>query len=149
MSYQTPARRIITRHAPRMRRLGAALLLLALLASCARNVSIESKEAPVVRRGPAFLGVVYTGTVEGMRVVRVLPDSPAERSGIVPGDVVTEADGRSMAGEPTRHFHMLIRMKQAGDILKLSVLRRTKTRTLEVELGERPRGFVPGQGAHP
>jgi carboxyl-terminal processing protease len=38
-------------------------------------------------------------TKRGLRVARVFPDSPAKEAGIRPGDLITEVDGKSIAGD--------------------------------------------------
>jgi carboxyl-terminal processing protease len=38
-------------------------------------------------------------TKKGLRVARVFPDSPAKEAGIKPGDLITEVDGESIAGD--------------------------------------------------
>jgi carboxyl-terminal processing protease len=39
-------------------------------------------------------------TKDGLRVARVFPESPAREAGIKPGDVITEVNGKSIAGDP-------------------------------------------------
>ena len=68
---------------------------------------------------------------EGLRVTSVLPGSPASEAGITPGDVVVEADGRSLAD---------VGSSQAADLLEgpegstLTLVIRSGGDTREVEL---------------
>jgi carboxyl-terminal processing protease len=47
------------------------------------------------------VGLTVSSTKEGLRVVSVLPDTPADHAGLRQGDVITAVDGHSIAGEPS------------------------------------------------
>jgi carboxyl-terminal processing protease len=47
------------------------------------------------------VGLTVSEVPRGLRVASVLPDTPAERAGIEPGDVITAVDGKSIAGVPS------------------------------------------------
>jgi len=47
------------------------------------------------------VGLTVNEVPTGLRVADVLPDTPAERSGIEPGDVIVAVDGESIAGVPS------------------------------------------------
>jgi len=70
----------------------------------------------------------------GLMVARVFEGSPAERAGIRKGDVVTEVNGRSIAGEPTQVATAKIK-GEAGTKVSLTVLTpgRGRRRTIELE----------------
>jgi serine protease Do len=93
-----------------------------------------------VRR--AYLGVVVEsrqarGEFEGGAGVRnVAPNSPAERAGVKPGDVIV-----SMKGEPVHSNDDLLNLLDASSIgqdVKLRVLRGNKERSLNVRPREQP-----------
>jgi carboxyl-terminal processing protease len=46
------------------------------------------------------VGLAVNQVARGLRVGAVYPDSPAERAGIQEGDVITDVDGKSIAGLP-------------------------------------------------
>src|SRR5918997_4082117 len=46
------------------------------------------------------MSVNSENTKDGLRVARVFPDSPAREAGIKPGDLITEVNGKSIAGDP-------------------------------------------------
>ncbi|MBX7058910.1 MAG: PDZ domain-containing protein [Leptospirales bacterium] len=50
--------------------------------------------------GPAYLGIIYVSNrgTAGVRVVDVLPASPAERAGILKGDTIVYANGQFIGG---------------------------------------------------
>ena len=47
------------------------------------------------------VGLTVNEVPKGLRVAEVLPDSPAEGADLAEGDVITEVDGRSIAGLPS------------------------------------------------
>lgn len=65
----------------------------------------------------------------GLLVLRIAPDTPADRAGLRPGDVVTAADGRRL--DSVAELRRIIALPQAGDV-ELRVVRRG--RTLELTL---------------
>jgi S1-C subfamily serine protease len=73
--------------------------------------------------------------VEGVPVGRVVPGSPAEKSGLKEGDVITEFNGKK-AGD----FELLRSMileRRIGDEVVLKVLRKALDKTVELELKAR------------
>ena len=69
----------------------------------------------------------------GVLVGNVFEDSPAERAGIKPGDIILEVDG-----QPTRSTGQLrsqIGIKSVGDRVELTLLREGKRLRLGVEVG--------------
>jgi S1-C subfamily serine protease len=83
----------------------------------------------------------------GVYVVSVLPDSPAERAGLIPGgsdqgrptsggDIITAVDGHPVAkvADLLEYFNT----KKVGDQVSLSVIRGDETLTVVVTLGEWP-----------
>jgi carboxyl-terminal processing protease len=77
------------------------------------------------------VGIWLERAPEGFRVTSVLEGSPASRAGIAPGDLVVEADGRSLAGAD---------LAQAGEALQgpegtsVTLVVRTSEGTRVVEL---------------
>jgi carboxyl-terminal processing protease len=47
------------------------------------------------------LGVEVRGEKNGLRILSVVPDSPAAKAGVQEGDVITDVDGRTLKGMPT------------------------------------------------
>lgn len=85
----------------------------------------------------AYLNMPY-----GAYVAQVVYGSPAYKSGILQGDVITELEGKAVAGSET-----LIALKnkyKIGDKITLKVFRGGKYQDIIVELGETPaNGVVP------
>lgn len=73
---------------------------------------------------------------QGVLIVRVVPNSPAARAGIRPGDIVQSIDGRSIT-TPTQVQDM-VEKTTIGEILPLTVERNGKTQNLDVKVGVLP-----------
>ena len=78
------------------------------------------------------IGVTVRAIDAGLRVQRVLPGSPAARAGILRGDVIVAADGRSLAGRPTDVASALIK-GPAGSKVRLRLRRDDRTLTKRVQ----------------
>ena len=72
----------------------------------------------------------------GAVVAELVPNGPASRGGVQPGDVVTAVNGRPVtsSSEMTRE----VARARAGDILRLDVVRQGRRQTIEVRSGTRP-----------
>ncbi len=69
---------------------------------------------------------------QGIYVAEVVPGSGAQFSGILPGDVVTELDGK-----PINNFEDIrayMRFSKVGDTVKLRVIRNGKSETISVKI---------------
>lgn len=67
--------------------------------------------------------------------LNVQPHTPAERGGLLSGDVLLSVDGQTV--NHANHVQTLIYHKDPGDIIALTVLRDGAERHLELTLGER------------
>jgi serine protease Do len=77
------------------------------------------------------------GQDAGLMVAGVVPNSPADRAGLLVGDVLL-----AVAGEPVEDAASLRdALARAGEVVRLSVMRGGETREVETELGDsgRPR----------
>ena len=93
-----------------------------------------AKPGPVapVNDGPGMLGIHTERMPEGVLVVGVMEGSPAEGAGLRPGDLVTEADDRSLAG--LRAPNQLLRGPPGGAVrLTVSEPLGAGSRTVTVE----------------
>lgn len=77
------------------------------------------------------VGMTVDSVSRGLRVVEVFDQSPAQRAGIAPGDVITAANGKSLRHIPLDAATALIKGKP-GTAVTLAVLRGGKTRSLTV-----------------
>ena len=72
----------------------------------------------------------------GAAVKLVMPDSPAEKSGIKKHDVIFEIDGEPIKSPD--HLSELISSRKAGADAELSVIQRGKKKTINVNFAKRP-----------
>jgi S1-C subfamily serine protease len=86
----------------------------------------------------AYLGV-RNGTPpdrSGAVVDSVVPDGPAERGGLQPGDKITDIDGKKISS--SEDVSAAVTARQPGEQAKVTVERNGDRRTLTVDLGTRP-----------
>jgi serine protease DegQ len=76
------------------------------------------------------------GRTTGAVVVRVAEGSPAARAGVRPGDVIIAADGREI--RIAEDLLAVLRAKQPGDRLELTLVRGGREQRVTLTLGERP-----------
>jgi serine protease Do len=76
--------------------------------------------------------------VEGVLVTGVQPGSPAEKAGLVPGDVVTEWNGQKVS-EPSE-LRLLVAGTKIGTTVPVRILREGRAQTLQVTVTERRDG---------
>ena len=79
------------------------------------------------------VGMSVTGVKRGLRVARTFDESPANRAGIREGDIVTEVEGKSIAGEDADLATAEIKGK-AGTEVTITVLRPATAEEREVTM---------------
>jgi putative serine protease PepD len=103
--------------------------------------TIEQIAAALISGGSvehAYLGVA-TEDVEnatGARIAEVRAGTPAARSGLEDGDVVTKIDGQTV--DSADDLRRVIDARKPGDSVELTVSRGGDTETIRVTLGTRP-----------
>lgn len=83
-----------------------------------------------------YLGVETAETIDGVQVMSVVPDGPAENAGLEEGDIITAVADDQLT--PALSLSQLLFQHNAGDSIDLTVERDGETLTLSVTLGERP-----------
>ena len=91
--------------------------------------------------GDAYLGVGWRtltqddafGVGEGILVVEVYPNSPADLAGLQPGDIITRFDGIRITNVSS--LDDLLRSHAPGDVVELRVWRGDRTEQIQVRLG--------------
>jgi membrane-associated protease RseP (regulator of RpoE activity) len=71
----------------------------------------------------------YFGTDRGLLTLRVAPETPAARAGLVPGDIVLKANGREVTGVPALRKLLF----DGTGTLDLEVLRKGDTKKVEIQ----------------
>jgi hypothetical protein len=95
-------------------------------------------EQPVVEQ--AALGVTFNQNLSGgAHVSQIVPGSPAEQAGLLPGDVFVAING----GPVTSHQEVigLVAQSRVGDTLQIEFLRGGQRMTVNVVLGPRAQVF--------
>ena len=120
------------------------------------NATVERVVDALLTRGHvarAYLGVAMqpvhltrslaekVKTPQGVLVVMVESDSPADRAGLLVGDVIISAAGESVA-EP-QNIADLLAAERVGSELELEIVRGGERRTLGVTVGERAPASEP------
>jgi S1-C subfamily serine protease len=72
--------------------------------------------------------------VNGVIVVKVLPNTPAAKSGIRRGDVITAIDGQPIRA--AEELQRVVESSRLGQALKIEVQRSNQTQTITVKTGE-------------
>lgn len=84
----------------------------------------------------ALRGKLKTPTNGGLMVLHVEPSGPAEKAGIVLGDVIVELQGKPALD--TDNLRDLLASAKIGDTVKATVLRGGSPADVSLTLGERP-----------
>lgn len=95
---------------------------------------VSSTPAPA--SATPWLGVVVAHETDGARILQVVPNSPADKAGLRPGDRIVALDG-----EPVNADHPLpdsIRRHRPGDTVRLTIIREGTEQTVSVTLGRAP-----------
>lgn len=113
--------------------------------------SLSVLKASVLRslsnQRPGFVGITMAPTeVElgdeegfGVQIRMVSPDSPAEKAGLLPQDVVTELNGEGWDGlDAADSFAARVGKMAPGTRITLGILRAGEKKEVELELGARP-----------
>jgi serine protease Do len=110
-----------------------------------RNVFTQIKERGRVRRGEigVYAQTINNSLAQGLKLSQnwgvilgdVIPNKPADRSGLKIGDIILSLNGKPM--ENGRQFNINLYPKAIGDTVTLEVLRGDQTRIYKVSVIER------------
>ncbi|MBN9269093.1 MAG: PDZ domain-containing protein, partial [Mesorhizobium sp.] len=126
---------------------GSVGIAFAIPASTAKLVVQDLMKDGTVARG--WLGVeiqpvtddiaesLGLSSAKGALVSSAQADSPAKKAGIVPGDVITQVDGKDVAS--TKELARLIGAYTPGKSIDVTVWRNGKSETVKVDLGTLPK----------
>ncbi|MES0872520.1 DegQ family serine endoprotease [Sinimarinibacterium thermocellulolyticum] len=83
----------------------------------------------------------------GAVVTRVLPDSPAQKAGLKPEDIIIEANGKPITD--FLQLRNIVGLLRVGDKVTLKVLRNGKEKKLTVTVGKDDEAASTGEELHP
>ena len=78
----------------------------------------------------------FDAKLDRVVVTKVRENSPAMRAGLMPGDVIELLNGSVVSGASARKMDKEMNAIQAGDVLKMSVLRSGKKVAISMVAGE-------------
>jgi len=117
------------------------------------------KDAVIQRnfgRGRGFVGIMMDPRAQGIRILNVVANTPAQKAGLIVGDVilgVDQLDCTNLPGEQKRDnltpFQEYIKSKQPDDVVVLHLLRGGKKIDQDVTLMKRPASVDQGAFGHP
>ncbi len=84
---------------------------------------------------------------DGVLVGNVMADTPAERGGLKPGDIIQEFNGNKISN--VRQLQREVAQSPIGSPARLQVLREKQPMTLTVVLGEQPTDLTAGREPSP
>ena len=88
-------------------------------------------------RQAGFLGARLANAEGGVRLVRVIPETPAAAAGLVANDVIVSIGGEKVA--TALDLGTKLRAAGAGTSVAIEILRGTEKKTFTVTLGVHPR----------
>jgi S1-C subfamily serine protease/photosystem II stability/assembly factor-like uncharacterized protein len=111
---------------------------------------IDSEKAgmgtPPVTGAIVYSGVFVNDTETGLRVLRVMPNSPASKAAVEPEDLVQAIGGRAVTN--AEQFNEEIRGHKIGEKVALKILRDGQSKEMELALERRPENPGAGSGAY-
>lgn len=114
--------------------------------SIAKKVALEIMENGRVSRPWMGVGIENLGQerasslglsdVEGVLISRVFSKSPAQRAGVLPGDIITKFNGQEI--QAVDHLQRLVVQAKVGHLVELGLLRKGRLLQVKIQLVERP-----------
>ena len=102
---------------------------------------ISAKSRSIGREG-GVMGVILeesNSSTKGIKVLEVLPHAAGDRGGLKVMDRIIRVDGRTV--RTTEQIYEIVKKKDPGDLLTLSIQRRKKESLLRITLGHREVAF--------
>ena len=125
--------------AKRPLRLAASLIFCLAIATAAMPAAAADSQGYLGVRlqelTPSMAKALQLGDRAGVLVNEVVADSPAEKAGLLDGDVILEVDGKSVSGHAA--LTGAVRQLEPGRKARLLVLRDGKQKDFDVEIGKR------------
>ncbi len=91
------------------------LVILILINAFCKTKEVKAPETPVVEP-KAYLGIIYVETSTGVQIAEVFPNSPAQKAGLEPGDLILTANGYPILGTYTLKEH-IFSLKSGSEVI--------------------------------
>lgn len=131
--------------------MGAENIGFAVPVNILQSILPQLRENGVVRRGYLGVNIVDLGfeeaeafglpNTDGALVTEVVPDGPAQKAGLVFGDIIVQVDEKKI--KTNRDLIDYVAGKQPGEKVKVKVFRNGEHEQLSVKLAERPGTEAP------
>jgi S1-C subfamily serine protease/photosystem II stability/assembly factor-like uncharacterized protein len=112
------------------------------------EITLEDRIIPQGMPTPATVPDAYLGVQgddvageKGAKLTQVTAGGPAEKAGLMAGDVIQELDAKPLKNY--RGINEVLKDKKVGDKLTLKIARATEVKEIEVVLGSRPAPIRP------
>src|SRR6185503_9700962 len=105
------------------------------------TLTLERRPDPTSGGGGVYFGVTGEDAEEGAKITSVVGEGPAGKAGLKADDIV-----QAVGEKAIQSYNQLLedlRTRNAGDKVKVKVLRDEQPQEFEVTLAERPAGFGP------
>ncbi|MCK4403539.1 MAG: trypsin-like peptidase domain-containing protein [candidate division Zixibacteria bacterium] len=89
-----------------------------------------------------YAGYFNNPQLEGILISDIIPGSPAEKAGLLPGDIVVEYNGEKMSAEKEEDlnkFQVLVSQSQVGKPAHLKIVREDIATSINVKISEQPK----------
>jgi len=80
--------------------------------------------------------------MEGVLISDIIPDSPAEKAGLLPGDVIVEYMGEEVSAEKEEDlnkFQFLVSQTKVGEPAQIKIVRNGTPMTIRIEIASQPK----------
>ncbi|KPK77531.1 MAG: hypothetical protein AMJ89_02280, partial [candidate division Zixibacteria bacterium SM23_73] len=80
--------------------------------------------------------------MEGVLISDIIPDSPAEKAGLLPGDVIVEYMGEKVTAEKEEDlnkFQFLVSQTKVGEPAQIKIVRYGTPMTIQIEIASQPK----------
>jgi S1-C subfamily serine protease len=97
---------------------------------------VEDDEDDRPRKPAAYLGVGFDLDTDDLVILDVYENSPAEKAGLEPDDVIVRVDGEKV--KQRKDLAEVLGSLKPGDKVEIDVRRKKDIETVDVKLGKRP-----------